>query len=187
MESKGADILELSGYMPQNAVRIFSEAYKNGELTEMQELDTATLSFFRLHSGDDFENIAEAGGGLANRICSLARESTSTEELFEKLRTKRYTDARLRRAMLFCMTGVTHSLLDKTPEYILLLAANEKGRELLAKNRKSDTLNIITKPADVPECEQKTASDSLDALFTLSRKNKLSASAMLKRMAYIKT
>ena len=185
--SKGADMLTLDGYMPQNAAWILSDSDKSGVLTDMRDIDTAILSFFRLHSGDDLKNIAEGGGGLVNRICSLARESTSTEELFEKLRTKRYTDARLRRAMLFCMTGVTHSLLDKMPEYTLLLAANAKGREILSENRKSDTLNIITKPADVPECGQKTATEKLDALFTLARKNKLSASEMLKRIAYIKT
>lgn len=187
MENKGADMSSFNGYMPQKAVQILSDADKNGELTDMREIDAAILAFFRLHIGDDLKNIAECGGGLVNRICSLARESTSTEELFEKLKTKRYTDARLRRAMLFCMTGVTHSLLDKMPEYTLLLAANAKGREILAENRKRDTLNIITKPADIPECEQKTANEKLDAIFTLARKNKLSASESLKRMAYIKT
>ncbi len=187
IESKGAEMLALGGYMPKNAAQTLSEVYERGELTDMRELDTAILAFFRLHGGETFENIAEAGGGLANRICSLARESTSAAELFDKLRTKRYTDARLRRAMIFCMTGVTHSLLDKTPEYTLLLAANEKGRELLAKNRRNDTLKIITKPANIPECEQKDVNESLDALFTMARKNKLCATAMLKRSAYIKT
>lgn len=185
LECGEADLSILSEYMPSFAANALIEAQKSGELTETNELDTAKLMFFRLHSGSEFENIAEAGGGLANRICALARECVSSDELFEKLRTKRYTDARLRRAMLFCMTGVTHSLLDASPAYTVLLAANAKGRELLAQKRKNDGFPVITKPADAPKCAQTEANAKLDAIFTLARKNKFEASAMLKKRAFV--
>lgn len=186
-ENGEADLSLLSEYMPSFSASALIEAQKNGELTEINELDTAILTFFRLHNGSDFEDIAEAGGGLANRICSLARDSVSIDELFEKLKTKRYTDARLRRAMLFCMTGVTHSLLDAPPAYTVLLAANKKGRELLSEKRKADGIAVVTKPADAPECTQTQANTALDAIFTLARKNKLEASAMLKKRTYVES
>lgn len=185
LNSGETDISILQKYMPKDCAQVLLNAYKNGDLTDMRELDTAILSFFRLRSSFEFENIAETGGGLANRICALARECVSASELFEKLKTKRYTDARLRRALLFSMTGVTHSLLDEPPAYTVLLAANGKGRELLAKRRKTDGFPVITKPADAPECAQTTANAALDAIFTLARKNKREASAMLKKRAYV--
>lgn len=185
LENSEADLSLLSGYMPSFCANALIEAQKNGTLTDISELDAAILAFFRLHGGSEFENIAEAGGGLANRICALSRESVSAKDLFEKLKTKRYTDARLRRAILFCLTGVTHSLLDEDPAYTLLLAANQKGRELLSAKRKTNGITVITKPADVPRCAQTEANNALDALFTLARKNKLEASAMLKKRAYV--
>ena len=186
-EDSDPDLSLLSEYMPQSAASALIEAKKRGELTDMRELDTAMLSFFRLHSGAEFEDIAEAGGGLANRICSLARESESSFEMFEKLKTKRYTDARLRRAILFSMTGVTHSLLDEKPSYTVLLAANASGRALLSGKRKLDGITVVTKPADAPECAQTQASARLDAIFTLARKQKLEAGAMLKKRAYVES
>jgi cytidyltransferase-like protein len=175
----------LSKYMPAATAEALLTAYKNGELTDMRELDTAIITFFRLHNSSAFYDIAETGGGLSNRICTLAKECMSASELFERLKTKRYTDARLRRAMLFSMTGVTHSLLDTPPAYTVLLAANGKGREVLAQKRKAEGFPVITKPADAPKCEQTAANDALDAIFTLARKNKLEASAMMKKRAYV--
>ncbi len=185
LEVGEADLSLLSEYMPSFAANALIEAQKCGELTEANELDTASLMFFRLHNGSEFDNIAEAGGGLANRICALTKESLSASEMFEKLKTKRYTDARLRRAMLFCMTDVTHSLLDEAPAYTVLLAANAKGRELLSAKRKLDGISVVTKPADAPKCAQTEANAKLDAIFTLARKSKLEASAMLKKRAMV--
>lgn len=185
LSEKSADASLLSGYMPASCAKALIEAQARGALTDTDELDTAILAFFRLHAGADFADIAETGGGLANRICSLARECRSASELFEALRTKKYTDARLRRAMLFSMTGVTRALLDTRPAYTLLLAANGAGRELLAQKRKENGITVVTKPASAPECEQTRVSASLDALFSLARKDKLDAAYSLKKRAFI--
>ena len=172
--------------LPTQSEELFRAAYERGELTDARELDQGILTFFRLHDGGDFEGIAEAGGGIANRICALARECVSAEELFAALRTKQYTDARLRRAMLYCMTGVKASLLKQAPEYTLLLGANEAGRALLAERRKTARIPVLTKPADGPrESAQWNAESALQALFTLARPQKADAGALLRKSAVI--
>ena len=185
MTDNGCERDALCKYMPSEAARILCEAYKNGEITDISLIDRATVAFFRLNDAHGFENIAEAGGGLINRVCSLAREYSSAKSLFEALRTKRYTDARIRRAMLFAMTGVTHTMLDTPVAYTTLLAANEKGRELLSVSRRTRTLSVITKPSTAPECTQTEVNARLDALFILARPNAGSANDMLKKGAYI--
>lgn len=172
--------------LPDEAVRLFYEVKERGELTDPMLLDRAVLTFFRLHEGKEFEKIAEAGGGIANRICALARESSSAAELFQKLRTKQYTDAKLRRAMLFCMTGITQNLLHQSPAYTLLLGANREGRELLNQARKKTMIPILTKPADAPkETVQWKAECALQALFTLARQNTADSGALLRKNAII--
>ncbi len=156
-------------YIPEEIQDVFAKKLENGEFSDMWLLSRAILMYFRLADPDRLSYFAEAGGGVANRICALARESADAESFFEALKTKRYTDAKLRRAMLFCMTDVTDKLLAAMPEYVTLLAANERGRETLSSLRKAQTLNIVTKPADAPkDSEQFRVSERLEAVFTLA-------------------
>lgn len=172
--------------LPPVSEALFRQAAERGELTDTDVLDRAVLTFFRLHEGRDFDGIAEAGGGIANRVCVLARESRSAVELFEKLRTKQYTDARLRRAMLYCMTGVKQTLLGQDPEYTLLLGATAAGRELLAEKKKTLAIPVLTKPADVPkDSAQWRAEETLQALFTLAREETAPSGALLRKGAVI--
>ena len=157
-------------HIPPAAFEVYKRAENEGNITDTSLIDSAVVSFFRLAAGDSLECFAEAGGGIGGRLCSAARESVSYEELVEKAKTKRYTDSKLRRAILFSMTGVTDEMLKSDPEYTTLLAASGKGREILSANRKNQGLRIITKGADSPrDSAQFKATERIDALFTLAR------------------
>ena len=56
-------------------------------------------------------------------------------------------------------------MLAAPPAYTVLLAANAKGRELLAQARKSADIPIITKPADFEK-----HGDDVKKAFLLARK-----------------
>ncbi len=173
-------------YMPREAYELFEKAYFDGEMTDIYQLSRAILMYFRLHSAEGFEGICDAQGGIANRICTLAGESESIEELISKLSTKRYTDAKLRRAMLFCLCSVKEELVKSLPEYTTLLAADQMGRELLSAVRKSCAIKVVTKPADAPtDSEQYKAQQRLDAIFTLAKMQPTESSEYLKKSAYI--
>jgi predicted nucleotidyltransferase len=144
------------------------------------------LGFFRLCDAEQLSDIADTSGGIVNRLVSAAKQSTSAAEMLEAVRTKRYTDAKLRRAILYCLTGTLANALKAEPEYTLLLATNEKGRELLAKNRRCGGVCVVTKPADAPkDAEQYKLSEKLDSVYSLARKNKYSCDFFLKKGAYI--
>lgn len=182
-DGKTEDIRE---YVPFPMLKILEEQIKKGNVSDIKEIDAAVVSFFRLASAESLGDIAEASGGLANRICSMSHVSNTYAELFERSRTKRYTDAKIRRAMLFCMTGVKRDSISVLPEYTVLLGANERGRELLSENRRNPKINVITKPADAPQnTEQYRLSQRLEALYGLARKNKLITDSFMKKMAYI--
>ena len=122
-------------------------------ITDPALLERAVLMYFRLCEPSEISCYAECDGGVAERICSVARESVDIDGFFDELKTKRYTDAKMRRAILFALTRVERKLLLQTPEYLYLLAANESGRELLSTVKKSgreDYISVVTKPADAP-------------------------------------
>jgi cytidyltransferase-like protein len=182
----GGGVEQLKSYVPACMAEMLVKGARQGILTDMRELDSAMLCYFRMTSPESLCDIFEMTDGLENRICAMAGSSNSFEEMFEGLKTKRYTDAKLRRVILFALTGVEKSDMRTLPEYTTLLAANVLGRELLAKNRKQRLVSVVTKPADAPkQTRQYFLSARLDALYGIARKEKLSADAFLKSNAYI--
>ena len=160
----------------------------DGELTDISLVEKAILLHFRLSDARELSRYAEADGGVAERICSAARESADIEGFWSLLCTKRYTDAKLARAVLFCMTRVERELLSKDPEYLYLLAADKSGRELLTSVRKSGgtMIPIVTKPADAPRGgEQFAVEERLNSLFSLARENAYSVGDSYKKNAFI--
>ncbi len=179
------DTAALDAYMPPSSAAILREAADKGALTDPTLIDAAVLLHFRLISPRELEGVAETGGGLAERLCTLARQAHTAESWFSMLRTKRYTDAKLRRAILFGITDVSASLLASAPAYTTLLAVSEKGRALLSEKRRSKHIALVTKPADTPACEQREVGERLEALFCLARRIRTTPVDAWKKGAFV--
>lgn len=96
-----------------------------------------------LSGADVFDVPAE----LADRILCAAKAARNMDELLSLAKTKNFSDSRIRRAMLMMFFGV-RSTDAEAVRYTTVLAANERGREILSRVRKTATLPILTKPAD---------------------------------------
>ncbi len=179
----------LDGTMPEEALNVLIEEVRGGRAPlSMAPLYAYYHTYFRLHTADCHETTAELGGGLASHLhrCALAAETP--EGFISSAATKQYTNARLRRGMLFAVTGVTEGDLKALPTYTQLLAANGRGRQYLSAFRKASEnggIPIITKPADTPDGRQKVLNQQLDALFTLCLPQPKEAGWLMKKAPYI--
>ena len=142
---------EADVFLPDASAEVMRRERAEGGWISPEALDRVVISYFRLHEGADFSEVVGADGGVANRICEAARSSSTLDELLAKVKTKRYTDARLRRQILFCLAGVTSEMLSSLPAYTTLLAANEVGRALLSEKRKENTVPVIATLSDAPK------------------------------------
>ncbi|MBR2354516.1 MAG: nucleotidyltransferase family protein [Clostridia bacterium] len=175
-----------TGYLPEGCARTYRQAFECGAFVSEKKLESLILGWFRLHEGDDFEKIAGAESGLCRRFCSVASEVTSLEEFYEKIRTKRYTDAHIRRTLLYCLLGVLPEDLSGVPQYTTLLAANERGRAILSEKRKSAALPIVTKPTDAPsDTAQYRLTEKLNRLYSLATERTETGGALLKKTPFI--
>jgi predicted nucleotidyltransferase len=164
---------------------VYSRALKNGGITDSFALDNIYLSFFRLNGGETLNAFVGACGGVANRICEMSHNAKSLDELIELIKTKRYTDANLRRTMLYSLVGVTPNDLTDLPKEALILAADEEGREIISQSRKNRRFKLVTKPADLDmNLRQNILTRKVDDIFTLAN-GKLSASEYIKKQPYI--
>ncbi len=173
-------------YLPEAAVSVMERAFEQGMVFSEERLTAAILSWFCLQEPAAFAEVCGNEGGLASRFCALARESGSLAQFYEKIKTKRYTDAHLRRVMLYCLTGVKESDVQGLPDYTTVLAANDRGRELLSMARKKEAFPILTKPADVPAGARQTIlTDRLESLYSMGFPDSVAPSDMRKKRPYI--
>jgi predicted nucleotidyltransferase len=128
-----------------------SEIRKNmslDKISSMKNCESAILYKLRNMSAEDFKQIDDVSEGLENRIVDAVRSSSSLEEIYDKIKTKRYTHSRIRRIILRAYLSID-SDVSKSPQYLHILGFNQKGRELLAQMKKVANLPIISKYSDI--------------------------------------
>lgn len=114
-------------------------------------LDQALLFTLRQMSPSKLALLPDCTEGLENRLHSACREAASREELLERLKTKRYTYARLQRLLSHALLGVTARMQAETPlpTYVRLLGFRQENIDLLSRFNQS-RLPVIAKAAQGP-------------------------------------
>ena len=159
-------------YLPEGAREILIPSVEKGcSPADLSHAEGLILGSLRLKDFTALEEIAELSGGLGNRMADAAKRATTLEELLCLTETKKYPTARLQRGILFALTGVTREDLRRSPAYVRLLAANERGCAFLAACRKTSELPVVTRKIDLPtsdEAKKQTAwAEKAYALYTL--------------------
>lgn len=187
-KKNGLDALRL--YLPSGVLEVLSRAEQE-RLTPLniEQIGTAFVSFYRLSDPTVLSACADMDGGLAERLCNAAQKATNLPSLLSLASTRRYTDGRLRRALLYGICGVYDEHLTAPPAYVRLLAANKRGCAYLSSIRKSCSLPILTKPSDLPTgaeaLRQRSVEQTLEALLTLAFPSPQEAGELVRRHPYI--
>ncbi len=187
-QTRGLDALRL--HLPSAVLETLKGAVSEDLAPlDIQRLDTVLIGFYRLADAQVLSRCADMDGGLAERICHAARQATDYASLMELAATRRYTDGRLRRALLYGLCGVRDEHLSAPPAYVRLLGASVRGCAYLASIRKCCALPILTKPADVPTTteavRQRSIEERLEALLALALPASQDAGWLLRRHPYI--
>ena len=117
------------------------------EIASLKNCEKAVLYKLRTMGEEDFLEIDDVCEGLENRIVQAVKSAKSLDELYDLIKTKRYTHSRIRRIILRAYLGIT-SGMEKEPQYLRVLAFNERGAQILSQMKKSASLPIITKYGD---------------------------------------
>ena len=117
----------------------------------MANAERAIFARLRTMREADFAAYDEGNEGLYHRFSDAARRAASIDELLDAVKTKRYAHARLRRMLLAIYLGVLPAERPVQAPYLRVLAMNDKGKSLLHDMRKTASLPVLVKPADVRE------------------------------------
>ncbi|MGN1418944.1 MAG: nucleotidyltransferase family protein [Acutalibacteraceae bacterium] len=109
--------------------------------------ERAILSSLRIMEKEEFFLYTDDDRGLAERIYNAVQSSVSLEELFEKAKTKNVTMSKVRRTVLRTFLKIPPEISREKPPFIRILAANQKGFEILAACQKQ--IPVVTKHSDL--------------------------------------
>lgn len=104
----------------------------NAPIADIARLERAILAALRDLRPDDFDCIADCAGGLGDRLYKAVRKGNSLSGIYFMTKTKRYTLARIRRAVLCGFLDITNDISREKCAYIRVLGMNSHGREILS-------------------------------------------------------
>lgn len=123
-------------------------------ICSLKNCETAVLAKLRTMRCEDFLKLDDVSEGLENRIVDAVRTSVSLEEIYDKIKTKRYTHSRIRRIILRAYLDITKDFTSDVP-YIRILGFNRKGQDIASLMKKNANLPIISRYSDVKELSEK--------------------------------
>lgn len=104
----------------------------SGQSADISRLERAILAGLRALRPGDLERVADCAGGLGDRLYKAIRKGTSLSGIYFMTKTKRYTLARIRRAVLCGFLGIDKEISRERSAYIRVLGMNARGKEILA-------------------------------------------------------
>lgn len=143
------DFTCLFSWMPESALAVLRKETVCGSApASLLCGERALLSHLRRLSSRQLAAIQGVSEGLENRLYTAIRHSTTLEELFAALKTKRYPLSRLRRMVTAAFLGLQKDIASAEPPYLRVLGFNQAGTEILRKMRSTAQLPILMRAAD---------------------------------------
>lgn len=176
IRSRSAVGEEISAYVPENTAACIHALQKEKQYpASLSYLDRAVLASVSTMSPEEMRRVPDVAEGIENRILTAAGTAETCAELFDAVKTKRYSHARIRRIVLSAYLGIT-SDLPELPPYLRILGMTSRGAEILHEAK--PTLPIIARPADVKKLssearrvfELEVRADNLYSLCTEHRR-----------------
>lgn len=112
-------------------------------------VERAVLARVRTMTAEDWAALPDSAPaeGLPRRLVQAGRQADSLNAFYRLAQTKRYTEARIRRLLLWAFLGLTAADRPAHVPYLRVLGFNRRGQALLREMKGRASLPILTKPA----------------------------------------
>lgn len=140
---------ELSKVVPRSTYKLLSRQIRDGNtVLDLSKFEKEIIYSLRRMSVKDIENLPDVSEGLENLIKSSADNCNDLNRLIANIKSKRYTQTRIQRILLYSLLGIDKRLMmesKKVVPYARVLGFTNKGKELISEiNRKNPKIQMIT-------------------------------------------
>lgn len=170
------EMQDISPYVPAETASRIRALQEIGQYpANLRHLERAILAFLSTTSGEALRRVPDVAEGIENRIRAAAGTVQTLEALYDAVKTKRYSHARIRRIVLAAYLGLTDDL-PAAPPYLRVLGMTARGAALI--RTASPSLPYIMRPADLKKLsagarrvfEIEARADDIYALCTAQRR-----------------
>ena len=161
-----------SGHLPEGALpgateRVLAAEREEGRFpVDGRVLDRAVIASLRKLTPGELSEMAEVSEGLENRILAAAKSAASVAELVNAVKTRRYTEARIRRIIMSAFLCIDRTL--QNGNVLSQIARHIRaGAGTLSQMKERATLPVITKPATLPKDNPTPPPKGADDLYAL--------------------
>lgn len=126
--------------------------------------DKITTAALITASKEKLAGISDCTEGLENRIKALVKDNKNIDALVDKISTKRYTAARIRRILIANLLGISKDFTEECLNsrlYAKVLAVNADNKDIISTLAEKSKIPIITRKSDTQELK-KTALKSFE-------------------------
>lgn len=131
--------------VPENTTKILAENVKNGAcVLDLTEFEKMIIYKLRTMNEEEIYNIPDVTEGLENTIKTAVSKTNNILELIELIKSKRYTQTRIQRILVYALLGITKRDLEMSKKiipYIRVLGVSKNGKNLLSYIKSK---NVIT-------------------------------------------
>lgn len=148
----------IKGQVPDEVYAILKR--ESNRAFPVKSADFSQMLHYRLLSVMDWQELAQffdVSEDLAKRIYNLRNSYEGLEGFITQLKTRQFTETRIRRALMHILLGIKEDMVRKSVVsangacYIRVLGFHKKASVLLTEIKKKSRLPIITKMADASE------------------------------------
>ena len=157
------NLYNIKNFLPESALQVYEQAIKSFDMPVSKEkFELIALSRLYSYDAEYFAKINNVSHGLENKILKALQEKCTLAEVYDEIKSKRYTHARVRQIILNAVLGISRDLLDQDIGYVRILGHNEKGREILRLIKETQTVDFISNLSEV-DTSNKTSAGALQA------------------------
>ena len=145
----GNRIKDVKSYIPPASYTILTEELKAGHFVkDISRYENIIIYNLRNIPLEKIAELPDVSEGLENLIKKAANSCNTIEEFINIVKTKRYTETRIRRILLYSLLKITKkdmAISKKTMPYIRVLGCNDRGKFLISKIISANPrINVIT-------------------------------------------
>ncbi len=137
--------------LPNEYIKEAKTAKNSGLIPiDAEKVSSAILTRLSVNTPGDC-SIHDTAGGLYNRLLANAKKADSISSLTSLALTKKFTRARIRRAIWYSYFGITSSEIKALPLYTQILALDTVGQGIVKKIKKATSFPLLTKPSGIKD------------------------------------
>ena len=143
------ELNDISKVMPRNSYLLLGEELKNGHyVIDLSRFEKEIIYNLRRMPVEEIAKFPDVTEGLENSIKNAADSCNTLTELINIVKTKRFTQTRIQRIMLYSLLNIDKKKMEtskKVTSYVRVLGFNYKGKELISEMMNiNPKLNVVT-------------------------------------------